>query len=363
MRGTAGLGFQIFGQVRNAAGTVVYTASQNINLLTDGWQRITLTTAAVPADSVNINPLFRVRPNAAGTINGGFIEVDRVKFEIGNVASGWSDNGQVNASDAAANAAATTALTGRVTQTETGLTSVSGQLTQLSNNIGSMGGDNLLPNSSFETLYSDGTRPQFWQPDNSANSAPTFSLVDSPLASSTKALRVTRAALGNGAYIGPTFAPADGARPKVVAGQTYTLSAYARLSSAGARFAMYMVFVNDATKADKIAKEWLDAFVRILAPFAPHVAEELWQRLGHEESIAFAAWPEYDEAKLAVDTITLAVQVMGKMRGTIEVAADVAKDDAIAAAKADEKIAKFLEGKTIRREIYVTGRLVNIVAN
>jgi len=306
VRGTAGLGFQIFGQVRNAAGTVVYTASQNINLLTDGWQRITLTTAAVPADSVNINPLFRVRPNAAGTINGGFIEVDRVKFEIGNVASGWSDNGQVNASDAAANAAATTALTGRVTQTETGLTSVSGQLTQLSNNIGSMGGDNLLPNSSFETLYSDGTRPQFWQPDNSANSAPTFSLVDSPLASSTKALRVTRAALGNGAYIGPTFAPADGARPKVVAGQTYTLSAYARLSSAGARFAMYMVFVNDAgsvVSSPQLAETAIGTtFTRLsfsaTAPTGATAIQVYPARLINRSGAAADMWMEVDNVQL-----------------------------------------------------------------
>ena len=71
----------------------------------------------------------------------------------------------------------------------------------------------------------------------------------------------------------------------------------------------------------------------------------------------------FDEAALAVDTITLAVQVSGKMRATIEVAADISKDDAIAAAKADEKVAKLLEGKTIRREIYVPGRLVNVVAN
>ena len=124
-----------------------------------------------------------------------------------------------------------------------------------------------------------------------------------------------------------------------------------------------MVFVNEATKADAIPRTWLRSFLCILAPFAPHVAEEMWERLGFGDSLAFAAWPAYDEAKLAVDTITLAVQVMGKLRGTIEVAADIGKDDAIAAAKADPKVAKLLEGKTIRREIYVPGKLVNLVAN
>jgi leucyl-tRNA synthetase len=73
-------------------------------------------------------------------------------------------------------------------------------------------------------------------------------------------------------------------------------------------------------------------------------------------------WPAHDEAKLAVDTITLAVQIAGKMRGTVEVPADVSESAAIAAAKADPKIARYLEGKTIRRDIYVPGRLVNLVA-
>ncbi|MCP4445542.1 MAG: leucine--tRNA ligase [Myxococcales bacterium] len=124
-----------------------------------------------------------------------------------------------------------------------------------------------------------------------------------------------------------------------------------------------MVFVNEATKAEKIPKAWLSQFLLILAPFAPHIAEEMWNRLGHQEGIAFAKWPKYEEAKLTVDTITLAVQVMGKMRGTIEVDAGISKDDAIAAAKADATIASLLEGKIIRREIYVPGRLVNLVAN
>ena len=123
-----------------------------------------------------------------------------------------------------------------------------------------------------------------------------------------------------------------------------------------------MIFTNEATKAEVLPLSWMAAFLRILAPFAPHLAEELWQRLGHSESIFCASWPEFDESKLALETITLAVQVSGKMRGTIEVAAGISKDDALAAAKADESVARFLEGKTIRREIYVPGRLVNLVA-
>jgi leucyl-tRNA synthetase len=123
-----------------------------------------------------------------------------------------------------------------------------------------------------------------------------------------------------------------------------------------------MVFVNEATKADAVPRAWMESFLKVLSPFAPHLAEELWRRLGHQDSLAFEPWPAWDESALAVSTITLAVQIAGKMRGTIDVPADIGEQAAIAAAKADPKIAKYLEGKTIRREIYVPGRLVNLVA-
>ena len=122
-----------------------------------------------------------------------------------------------------------------------------------------------------------------------------------------------------------------------------------------------MVFVNEATKADHVPQAWFEDFVKILSPFAPHLGEELWAGLGHPESIAYAPWPAYDEEKLKRDTITIAIQVSGKMRGTVEVAADASDADIIAAAKADEKVQSFLGGKPIKREIYVKGRLVNLV--
>lgn len=122
-----------------------------------------------------------------------------------------------------------------------------------------------------------------------------------------------------------------------------------------------MVFVNAATKAKTVTVEMLEDFLKILAPMAPHLAEELWARLGHDESIANATWPAFDEAKLAVDTITLAVQVNGKVRATIEIAADASKDEVLAAAKADEKIQAWLAKGELKREIVVPGRLVNLV--
>jgi leucyl-tRNA synthetase len=120
-----------------------------------------------------------------------------------------------------------------------------------------------------------------------------------------------------------------------------------------------MIFVNEAQRAGKVRTEWKDLFVRILSPFAPHLAEEMWEALGHRGTIAFAPWPQADPAKLAVDTIAIAVQVNGKLRGQAAVAPDADKDAVLAAAR--ENVAKHLEGVTVRREVYVPGRLVNFV--
>jgi leucyl-tRNA synthetase len=122
-----------------------------------------------------------------------------------------------------------------------------------------------------------------------------------------------------------------------------------------------MVFVNEATKAAAIPRAWFEMFVKLLSPFAPHLAEEMWQRLGHRTSITYAPWPVHDEAKLARDTMQIAVQVAGKLRGNIEVPIDASEADILAAAKADPKVVTFIEGKALKREIYIKGRLVNLV--
>jgi leucyl-tRNA synthetase len=122
-----------------------------------------------------------------------------------------------------------------------------------------------------------------------------------------------------------------------------------------------MVFVNEATKASAVPRAWFEMFVKILSPFAPHLAEELWQRLGHAHSIAYEAWPAHDEAKLARELMQIAVQVSGKLRGQVEVAPDAAEADILAAAQADAKVQQFIAGKPVKKAIYVKGRLVNLV--
>ena len=122
-----------------------------------------------------------------------------------------------------------------------------------------------------------------------------------------------------------------------------------------------MAFVNVATKAKELPKSDLEKFLKVLSPFAPHLAEECWARLGNKKSIMLEEWPKYDESKLAKAQVTLAVQIGGKMRGTFDVAADISKEDALSSVKADKKFARYFDGMTIKREIYVPGRLVNFV--
>jgi leucyl-tRNA synthetase len=122
-----------------------------------------------------------------------------------------------------------------------------------------------------------------------------------------------------------------------------------------------MIFVNTASKAPAVGVEQVSAFVKILAPFAPHVAEELWERLGHGGGISLAPWPQWDLAKLEEDTVTLVVQVNGKTRSKVVLPKAATSTEAIAAAKADPDVARFLTGVDLVREVFVPGRLVNFV--
>jgi len=107
----------------------------------------------------------------------------------------------------------------------------------------------------------------------------------------------------------------------------------------------------------------LETLVQLLAPFAPHIAEEMWVDLGHEESVHISNWPVWDEELIKEEMITLAVQINGKVRAEIIVAADIDEKTAIEAAKTDEKIVELLKDRTIKKAIYVPGRLVSFVAS
>ena len=122
-----------------------------------------------------------------------------------------------------------------------------------------------------------------------------------------------------------------------------------------------MVFVNEATAAATLPREILMTFLRLLAPYAPHLAEEAWERLGGEGLLAVADWPEHDEALCAEELITVVVQVNGKLRDRLEVAAGTAREELERLALASDSAQRFIEGKTPRKVIVVPDRLVNVV--
>jgi leucyl-tRNA synthetase len=125
--------------------------------------------------------------------------------------------------------------------------------------------------------------------------------------------------------------------------------------------AALMEFTNAANKWQSMPRSAADKLILLLSPMAPHIAEELWARLGHAESLAYEPWPDFDAAYLVSDTVELAVQINGKVRGRISVAADASEEQVLAAAKSDANVARHLEGKPLRRAIYVPGRIVNFV--
>lgn len=124
-----------------------------------------------------------------------------------------------------------------------------------------------------------------------------------------------------------------------------------------------MVFVNQCYKADALPLEYVEGFVKLIAPLTPHIAEELWTKLGHVGSIAYAQWPTYDESKLEKDTVEIIVQVNGKLRAKLTASKNITKDELEKQALADEKVQHHLEGKTIRKVIVIPSKLVNVVAN
>ncbi len=122
-----------------------------------------------------------------------------------------------------------------------------------------------------------------------------------------------------------------------------------------------MEFTNFFLKEERRPRSVMERLVLLLAPFAPHLAEELWQVLGHDQTLAYQPWPAFDEALLREETVEVPVQVNGKLRGRIQVppAADAAEMEA--AARAEEHVAVLLAGKTVVKLIVVPGRMVNFV--
>jgi len=123
-----------------------------------------------------------------------------------------------------------------------------------------------------------------------------------------------------------------------------------------------MILFNGIHSEEKISRETTRVFLQMLAPLAPHLCEELWSRLGEKPSILFRGWPEADPDKIEEDTMRIVFQVNGKVRGQADVGKDASRERIIAMAKEDPKVHAHLEGKTLQKEIYVPGKIVNLVA-
>jgi leucyl-tRNA synthetase len=123
-----------------------------------------------------------------------------------------------------------------------------------------------------------------------------------------------------------------------------------------------MELVNAATANGGLTRDQLQRFVLLLSPFAPHFAEELWSRLGHEKSLAYEAWPDFDEAMITHEQIELPVQIGGKVRARVTVDTDAASEQIEQLVLADDKVQAALAGKSVKKLVVVPARIVNIVA-
>ncbi|KHF28516.1 Leucine--tRNA ligase [Paenibacillus sp. P1XP2] len=124
-----------------------------------------------------------------------------------------------------------------------------------------------------------------------------------------------------------------------------------------------MIFINDAYKADSLPRKAIEDFTQLLSPFAPHIAEELWERLGHEESITYEPWPVFDEAWTVDAEVEIVIQVNGKIVQRAKIAKDMSQEAMQEFSLSQENVQAAIAGKTVRKVIAVPGKLVNIVAN
>jgi predicted phage tail protein/uncharacterized coiled-coil protein SlyX len=242
VRGTVGFTLRFFLEFWDTGViNLLQRTTESALVMTGDWQRVSKI-AVAPAGTAAVQFLFRMFGTAS--VSAGFFEFDRAQAQLSTVVSGWQDNTGTIVADVAAQATATNALTGRVTTVEGTVSTQSSQITALTNNLTNSGGDNLLPNSSFEDMATT-LRPKYWQVGGSASW--TDSVPASPLTLSTQSYRATSAAaVPVAGTLEIRFNTAEGPRPKVTGGNTYTLSSFIRGSTGGFRISMYIQFMNAA---------------------------------------------------------------------------------------------------------------------
>jgi leucyl-tRNA synthetase len=158
-----------------------------------------------------------------------------------------------------------------------------------------------------------------------------------------------------------TDAPADKPQLKILHQTIKKITEDIERFSFNTSVSTFMICTNDLGGMKQVSNEVLDKLVVLLAPFAPHIAEELYHQLGHEDSVCVAQWPDYDPAMLVQDTFTYPVSFNGKMRLTLELPNGISQEEAIAAVKADALAQKWLDGKEPKRVVFVPNKIINIV--
>ncbi|WP_122242625.1 DUF1983 domain-containing protein, partial [Pseudomonas syringae] len=307
VRGTVGLAFQTYLQPLNAAGQIITTLVGPITTSSDSYQRISQATASLPAGTTTVAFVIRLLFN--GSVTAGFIELDRVQGELSSTVTGWRDNEDTLKTEVAGQATATTALTGRVAQTEQGLTSTAGQLTNLAVSVGNAGGQNLIYNPAFTKESAVTGVAEAWAIDIGTGGAHTASLVSSWLVGTEKSQRLDVSNLNaNANYRGINIASAA-YRPKVLAGSSVVASCYVR-ATAGLAFRIFIQGVNAASSSAVTVSSQLIVATggtqRIVFDYpnlpANTASVQVYFRLYGSDTVG-AGFVEYTRAQLEVGTI------------------------------------------------------------
>ena len=228
-KGTVGLGLQIAIQFRNAVNTLIGETNGGNFALGDGWARANLTSTPAPANTTQVNVRFRLRQGPTAPVTSGFGILDRAQLELGAVATGWSDNIQALARDQLATSTAVSSLSSNVDQQGAALTSASSNITQLNNNLGMSGGENLLYNPDFNKAGSGGVADG-WVTDSPGapgSSTGVFSLVQSFMNSGERAQRIAVTGL-NPTALYRSIRTNVGSDPKIAPGQPVAISTHVR---------------------------------------------------------------------------------------------------------------------------------------
>ncbi len=177
--------------------------------------------------------------------------------------------------------------------------------------------------------------------------------------------RVWRMAIGEDGKLSPKVVSAPGDTEPVLWKLLHKTIKKVGEDTEGLRFntaiSQMMIWVNQVYSSKTLPQEALEKFLGLLSPYAPHLAEEIWEKLGHSQLLVNAPWPDFDAALVIDDTLTIVFQVNGKLRGKADVPKAISKEDLLVLAKQDPGVAKYLEGKPILKEIVVPGKLVNLV--